>query len=325
MDWREGLADYLAAKLPSAQSVAIARVGPMPAGASNATAAIDLSVRCGGEGHLVPLVLRPERQEGILAPYDIHRQYRTMRALSGTSVPVPTVVWYEPSPEILGAPFFLMHRLVCETLPLFWYGGSSPRLSAAASALATVHAVDWRGAGLDFLLPGETTVLPSPLLCEIPAWRVRAGRMGVDRLPLFQALDAYLVTNEPADARHALVHGDPNPGNYLFRGDKVVAVVDWELAAIGDPRADLGFYAALAAVFGGGGAGEPGRSVLSDAYESVTGRSLENLAYYEAFGLYRMLIVMAGWVGGSWGYFGADALQRRLDFLLGPGWARTVA
>ena len=313
------LAGYLAAHFPAADSVVITRVGAMPAGASNSTAAIDVAVTVGGLGHTLALVLRPQREEGILAPYDIGRQFRTMRALAGTEVPVPAVLCHEPEAGVLGAPFFLMHRLQCETLPLFWYGGESPRLAAAAAALAAVHGVDWKRHGLSFLLP-EGVPAGSPIACELAQWRIRAARMGTSEAPLVQALDGFLVANEPADAGHALVHGDPNPGNYLFRGNDVAAVVDWELAAIGDRRGDLGFYAALVAIFGGYAA-EGGRTVLSDAYEGVTGQKLQSMEYYEAFGLYRMLIVMAGRGGGGWGYFGADAVKARLDFLLGPGWA----
>jgi aminoglycoside phosphotransferase (APT) family kinase protein len=323
VDWRESLARYLQEKLPAAQEVQIARVGAMPAGASNTTAALDLAVTCDGVRHLLPLVLRPQRADGILAPYDVARQYRVLRALAPTDVPVPTVLFYEAGELVLGAPFFLMHRLECETLPLFWYGGGSPRLPVAAAALAAVHAVDWRAAGLGFLLPGDGP-LPSPLACEIRPWQVRARRMRASGAPLLQSLERYLLANEPSDARHALVHGDPNPGNYLFRGNTVVAVVDWELASIGDPRSDLGFYSALVTMFGGW-SGESETSVLQDAYEAVTGVRLANMGFYEAFGLYRMLIVTAGWGGGWGGFYAGDALQRRLEQLLGPGWARSLA
>jgi aminoglycoside phosphotransferase (APT) family kinase protein len=99
-------------------------------------------------------------------------------------------------------------------------------------------------------------------------------------------------------------------------------VVDWELAAIGDPRSDLGFYAALLTVFGGM-PGEGGATLLSSAYETATGRALNDLAYYEAFGLYKMMVVLAGWSGRSagMGFFGMEAVSRRLSTLLGPRWA----
>lgn len=319
MDWRARLAAYLSARLPSAAAVEIVNLRGMPAGASNDTVAIDLRVTSDGAVFDVEVVLRPERADGILAPYDVHRQFRVMRALQQTAVPVPAVAWFEPDPAILGAPFFLMSRVRGETLPLFWYA-TTPRLSAAAAMLASVHAVDWRALHLGFLSaePDPST----PLAAEAGAWRARAERLRISRAPLVVALGEWLRANEPADARFALLHGDPNPGNYLFSGDSVVAVLDWELAAIGDPRSDLGFYAALHTVFGGM-SGSAGRSLLSDAYEAVTGQPQHNLDYYEAFGLYRMAVVTAGWAGrfgGAASGYSMDAIARRLAVLFGPRW-----
>ncbi len=321
MGWREALADYLAARLPEAQSVEVVNVQGMPAGASNDTVGFDARVHSPDGDFEVPLVLRPERPDGILAPYDVSTQFRVMRALSRTPVPVPAVAWYEPDAAVLGVPFYVMQRVRGETLPLFWYG-QSPRLDAAAEALAAVHAVDWRAAGLDFLLPPDGGPL-TPLVAELAPWRARAERLRIARAPLLVALGEWLRANEPADARFALLHGDPNPGNYLFRGNEVVAVLDWEVAGIGDPRADLGFYAGLHTVFGG--MGMPGsRTLLSDAYERVTGTPQRDLEYYEAGGLYRMAVVMAGWAGrfigmGPGGTM--DAISRRLSVILGPRWA----
>ncbi len=317
MDWQQTLAAYLAERLPTAEQVAVRATGYMPAGASNETLPIDLTVSCDGVEHLVPLVLRPQRPDGILAPYDVERQFRVMRALASSDVPVPAVAWYEPSPHVLGAPFYLMTRVPGETLPLFWYGSASPRLPAVAAMLARIHAVPWRTLGLDFLLDGES---PTPLASDLGPWRRMAEHAGIVHHPSLVALGNYLTANEPADATFALIHGDPNPGNYLMRGNDVVAVLDWEVAAIGDPRSDLGFYAALLAVFGGM-PGRGGRTLLSDAYETATGAPLAHLDFYEAVGLYKMAIVMSRWGGRTGMAYGIDVIARRLDFLLGPAWA----
>ncbi|MDZ7728931.1 MAG: phosphotransferase [Dehalococcoidia bacterium] len=151
MTWRERIAGYVHARLPSADVVEVDGVHGMPAGASNETVGFDLRVTVEGEQFHLPVVLRPERQAGILAPYDISRQFRVMRALKGSGVPVPAVYWYEPGTDVIGAPFYFMQRIPGETLPLLWYGGISPRLRAVAEALAAIHDVDWRERGLDFL------------------------------------------------------------------------------------------------------------------------------------------------------------------------------
>lgn len=80
MDWRGRLAGYLRQRLPAADDIAIVRVGGMPAGASNQTLSIDIRVVCDGVVADLPLVLRPERPDGILAPYDVGRQFQVLRA-----------------------------------------------------------------------------------------------------------------------------------------------------------------------------------------------------------------------------------------------------
>jgi aminoglycoside phosphotransferase (APT) family kinase protein len=182
-----------------------------------------------------------------------------------------------------------------------------------------VHRVDWRAAGLGFLHRG----IASPVEHEIAAWKLRAACRGIAEAPLLVRLGGWLRSNEPPDTRLALLHGDPNPGTYVLRGDDVAAVVDWELADLGDPRSDLGFYAALMAVFGGWYS-EGGQTPLSDAYARVTGASLDALAYFELLGLYKMAVVMAGWSGlraasGPW--YALSAVERRVASLLGPKWA----
>ena len=324
MTWAEQLGAYLGSRLTAADAVAVERVIPMNRGASNETVGLDLAVTCEGRVSMLPLVLRPQRASGVLAPYDVERQLQVMRCLGPSAVPVPPVAWFEPDASFLGAPFYLMGRLEGRSLPLFTYGGPSPELAAVAAALAGVHAADWRGLGLDFLLPAGTDrdAPPAPIACDLDQWRRRAEHSGIGSRPELIALAHFLRAAEPPDARHALIHGDPNPGNYLIRDGRVAAVLDWELTAIGDPRADLGFYAALLTLF----AGAPpntGRTELAEAYEATTDETLHDLDFYEAAGLYKMAIIMAGWggLGVGWGGYGFEAIARRLDVLLGARWA----
>ncbi len=318
--WTERLVAYIHERLPSASEVRLGELSSMPAGASNETIGLDLLVTCGGLTSTLPLVLRPQRDEGVLAPYDVLRQFRVMRALAGTAVPVPVVAWAESDETIIGSPFYVMTREPGETLPLFWYGGMSPRLHAVAASLASIHAVEWRDS-LSFLLPDDGAEGPStPLDADLAPWRTRAIHSRIENAPLLVRLGEFLRRNEPKDGRLALLHGDPNPGNYLMLGDRVHRVLDWELAGIGDPRADLGFYAALLTVFGGIPAAN-GHTLLSQAYASVCGVPLHSLEYYEGVGLYKMAILMAGWTGRVGFGRGLEPIARRLSVLFGPQWA----
>lgn len=317
MQWRDRIEQYLQAKLPDASGVRVARVMGMPAGASNETVGLDLQVECDGEVIELTLVLRPQRRDGILPPYDVARQFHVMRALAATPVSVPAVAWLCEDEEVLGTPFFFMSRLRGETLPVIWYGGPPRRMTAIASALAEVHAVDWDRPGLLPLAPAEGA---SPVAGEVASWLARYERSGLGGHEVVASLERFLLRNEPADTRFALLHGDPNPGNYLLDGERVVAVLDWELAAIGDPRSDLGFYAALATIFGGMPA-DRGKTVYSSAYGAITGSTPSNLDYFEALGLFKMGVVLAGWQG-VWGAgYGLELIARRLEALFGPRWA----
>lgn len=317
MSWRAALERFLRGRLPSADDVTVAAVHALPRGASNTTLAVDVAVLCDGFRFVLPCVLRLQRGEGLLAPYDVLREHRVLRALARAAMPVPPVLWCTSGIDGLGSPFFLMLRVEGRSLPSFWYPGPGPDVYAIAEALASIHSLDWRTCGLDFLAPPGVA---DPLAADLAVWEPKLRARGLEGHAFFLALRDRLMRDQPADARLRLVHGDPNPGNFILRGDRVIAIVDWELAALADPRADLGFYAALQTVFLAPPP-LPGETSLSQAYRAVTGEPLSELGYYEAVGLYKLAIVMAG--SGGWGGFFAarEAIERRLAELLGPRWA----
>lgn len=317
MSWVQSLAAYACARLPHADAVRVLRAYPMGRGASNATYAVEFEVACDGRRWPWPCVLRLERGEGLLAPYNVERQFRTVRAVRRAGIPAPAAFWYESSPSVLGARFYLMERVEGRSLPTFWFPREGEEVEAVAEALVAIHSLDWRRAGLAFLAEG---VPRDPLGTDLAGWRERARRRGVEGHQLVVALGERLRRDQPADARLSLLHGDPNPGNFLLREGRVAAVLDWELAAIGDPRSDLGFYAALQTVFFAPPP-VPGVTPLSLAYERVIGRPLHDLAYYEGVGLYKLAIALAGPLGLGAFFATRETIERRLADLFGPRWA----
>ncbi|GBD23745.1 Putative aminoglycoside phosphotransferase [bacterium HR29] len=309
---------FLHERLPAAEAVRVVAFRALPRGASNATWAVDLHIECAGAACDLACVLRLQREYGLLAPYDVLREHRVLRALDRAGVPVPRPLWAAARCEGIEAPFFLMLRVEGRSLPAFWYPAEGSELRAIAAQLAAIHALDWERAGLAFLVPEAAG--RDPLACDLAGWRIRAAARGLEGHPLLVALGETLRRERPSDLRLGLLHGDPNPGNFILRGEEVAAVVDWELAALGDPRSDLGFYAALQTVFFAPPP-VPGVTPLSRAYEDVTGVRLPDLAYFEALGLFKLAIVMAG-VGGWGAFFSArETIERRLCELLGPRWA----
>lgn len=319
MTWTETLSEYVRARMPEARRLELVNFGRMPAGASNETIRFDLVWEDDTERRLVPLILRPQRTTGILEPYDVARQYRVMEGLASSSVPVPRTYWLEQDPSVLGMPFYIMERVDGYSMPLMWYGGgaSEPVFENYARALAAVHDVDWVACGLEFLDPGGET----PAEGELIDWQERGRRFGVDQHPLLQSMATWLRGHQPGEQVKRLLHGDCNPGNYIFKEERVVAVVDWELATLGDPRSDLGFYGGLLAIFGGYW-GAPGESRLAIAYQRAVGRQLPELPFFEALGLYKMAVILAGWQhGGLWASpWGWGAIEQRMEEIAGHHW-----
>jgi aminoglycoside phosphotransferase (APT) family kinase protein len=172
------------------------------------------------------------------------RQSRLLRALSVTAVPVPEALWEDAGrpPEV--PPFFVMSYVAGESVePLFDRAGSdgvddatmAARMLAAARTLGLIHRVDAGSVGLG----DEPVVGPGD---EIDRW-----------CRVLQTVDWQLVrgwpdaadalrSSAPAPLAPALVHGDFRLGNRLAEGERIAAVVDWEIWSVGDPRVDVGWF-----------------------------------------------------------------------------------
>src|SRR3990172_7022021 len=113
--------------------------------------------------------------------------------------------------------------------------------------LHRTYSLDWCSLGLGFLSDDVSRVIEN----EIAACRRRAEHHGAGDNLFLKEIAAWLTENIPPPMPPSLLHGDPNPANCLFLGSAIVAVLDWEMAAVGDPRGDLAFYLAVQTVFGG--------------------------------------------------------------------------
>ncbi len=315
---QDRLHEYLREQFPELEDLAVAEMVPLARGASNETIRLRLEYRREGQPVAQQCVLRPQRVAGILEPYDIARQYRVMAALQGSAVPVPRLLCLEEAGRVLGTPFFLMEYVDGETPPLLWQSEvGDPRMRSHASTLRRIHEIDWRARGLTFL--GDPADAKQAVEEEIDAWLARNRRTDGEIHPRLTSLAGWLRRNNAGRGEPVLIHGDPNPGNYLFRGDEVVGVVDWEMAAISDPRSDLGFYAAIQSLFSAivGVGSEPG---FIRAYEEASGTSVEDMRYFEALGLFKMgAVVLRAY--SQWQVLGPyleRALHQRLDELCGP-------
>jgi aminoglycoside phosphotransferase (APT) family kinase protein len=277
-------------------------VEPIGDGHSNATFLV-----ARGEGQLV--VRRPPR--GPLPPsaHDVLREARVLRALEG-SVPVPRVLAVCADPGVIGAPFYVMERVaggvVTDAVPaaLDDPAGRRGLGEALVDALVALHSVDWRAAGLEGFGRPEG-YLDRQLARFTGLW----ARNRTRALPAVDRVGAWLAANRPAGAAATIVHGDFRLGNVMVAPHppaRIVALLDWEMSTIGDPLADLGYLCTFwvdpddppAGIFEQHAItrqpGFPTRAELVARYEAASGRAANDIGWYEALALWKIIVFMEG-------------------------------
>jgi len=226
------------------------RIQKIPGGQSNPTYCVDFDNR--------QLVLRKQPGGEILpSAHAIDREYRVMRALARTDLPVAPTVLYCADAGVLGTPFYLMERVKGRVFNDASLPGLQPSerraiYFAMADTLATLHAIDWRAVGLaDFGRVGA--YFPRQLRRWQQQWALSKTR----DIPEIDALLDWLGQHIPDDEETALTHGDFKLNNLMFHPTepRVVAVLDWELSTLGHPLADVAFntaaWRALPGEYGG--------------------------------------------------------------------------
>ena len=289
---------------PDASPVRVDRIDVLDGGRSAETIRVR-AASTSGEQRALDVVVRRVPADGLLAPYDIERECRVLRALQASPIPVPAVAGCDAAGEHLGAPCMVTAYVDGEPLSFFGQttAADDARLPAYFATLAAIHSLDWQAIGLAFLDTADDGVEGE--LRRDEARLRHHNRYGPDE----RRFADWLRANKPAKTYKTLLHGDPNPANYLFDGPRIAAVLDWELALIGDPRLDLGFFAAIQSVLGGDW--ELDAQAHARGY-TVARRDedLRSLDYFEAVGLFRL----TGFLHAGDRLHGADvsALRDRL-------------
>ena len=253
-------------------------------------------------------VLRRKPAGPILpGAHAVEREFRVMRALSGTDVPVPRVLWLEEDPGILGTPFYVMERVEGRIFTDATLPGLTPQDRRAvyldmARTLARLHAVPPEAVGLgDFGRPGNYFER------QIARWGRQYAASPGPRVPALDRLAEWLPANlPPDDGAVAIAHGDFRLGNLMFHPTepRVVAVLDWELSTLGHPLADLGFcvmpwhsapeeYGGLLGT-GWEGSGIPTRAEFLAEYHAHARPTAPLLPFHVAFALFRFAVIFIG-------------------------------
>lgn len=314
---RTTLDGWLARQLPDATDVHVGPIhGPSSTGFSNETLLFDASWVTNGTTVTESLVLRVKpTQHVVFLESDFEQQYLVLRTLGErTGVPVPPVRWFEPDERYLGAPFFVMGKIegrVPADSPPYTVQGwlleeSTPAerrtlVESGLDAMAGVHAVDWRGLGLDVLSKPRYGQLGFEQQLRYYErsfeWAEREAGYPAPAVP--HAALAWVQRHAPTtDPEIALCWGDARINNQLFGPDhRVVAVLDWEMVTLADPMMDLGWWLFLDRHFHEGMPaprmdGFPARDEMVARYERASGRPARDLEFYEIFAGLRFAVVM---------------------------------
>jgi aminoglycoside phosphotransferase (APT) family kinase protein len=242
---------YLSEKL-EAEALSIKSVWKNLEGWSMETYSLGLSYRKEGRPVTRDMILRKAPATGLMDDnYDVSIEYRVLTALSRTDVAVPKTYWYEPDPEILGQPFYVMEK-VEGSIPypppisfdpdfrLIPDDEERERLADDfVKNLAFIHTAEWKSLGLDFLgVPGPGT---GSALMQVEFWEDRIARAGFGKKPVVAYAANWLKDNLVENDRICLIHGDYRSGNYIQRDGRIVAILDWELVHLGDPLDDIAY------------------------------------------------------------------------------------
>ncbi|MCD9624149.1 phosphotransferase family protein [Rhabdothermincola salaria] len=309
------LATWLEPRLGDARDLRLEAAGKPSSGFSAETTILSATWTGPDGARSERLVLRretpdppvyPTQVPGLTTEVDI--QYRVMEALSRAgTVPIAPLHGYEADPAVLGAPFFVMgfvDGVVPIESPMYTLEGFFTELApdrrrvmldAGMAAMAAVHAIDWRGAGLDWLLaPGASPDTTHQLdLWEAYGERELAGR----HHPVWERGLAWLKADVPAGSTPALCWGDPRPGNVIWRDEQPICLTDFEAACLAPPEVDLGWWLMSdrwAHEISGVERldGEPTRAQQTAAYEAAAGRSVGGTTWWEVFAAMRYTAIV---------------------------------
>ena len=250
---------------------------------------------------------RPPRGANVQSGHDMSREWNVLSALAPAFDRVPTPLLNCVDLDIIGAPFYVMQRVRGVILR-----GADPQLpgldeSAMRSAchalidtLADIHALDLDAVGLsDFGRP------EGYIQRQVEGWARRWERAKTDEIPAIDRAIGWLTEHMPDDLPGVLIHNDFKYDNVVYPvGDftRVAAVLDWELATIGDPLMDLGTSlaywiepeddAVLQNVAGPTArAGNLRRTEVAARYAERTGTDVSNIVFYYVFGLFKIAVI----------------------------------
>ncbi len=296
----ERLESYLKAQLPDLEGDLTIR--QFPSGFSNLTYLLRFSDR--------DLVLRrPPFGAKIKSAHDMGREYNILSHLHQVYPKVPRPLLYCQDESVLGAPFYVMTRLSGVILRPQMPEEMIPQkeeMAAIAGAfidnLVTLHDVDYQAAGLRDMGRPEGYVQR-----QIEGWTRRYHNAKTDEIVEIERVAAWLEKHLPAESVPALIHNDYKYDNIVLdpaNWSRIVGVLDWEMATIGDPLMDLGTSLGYWVEAGDPEEiqilrlsptnlpGNPNRQEVVQSYALASGRDIPAVLFYYVYGLFKLAVIV---------------------------------
>lgn len=304
---------WLEGRLPAASNVSLTNLERSGAGLSNETFLFDATWEEGGKKVSHGMVLRcPPQSYPIFPEYDLSRQFRVMEILKKAGIPVPTVMWLEEDAKVLGSPFYVMNKLRGIVPPEYppyhsfgMYFNATPEQRAkmwwaSLENMARVNTLEWERLGFSFLgVPGTGTDPVDRRIEYLDNYLNWAKEGPDDSQPILEASIKWLNKNRYEPAQVALCWGDPRLPNTMYDEASLdlVAILDWEMAYLGDPESDLAWFLLLDWQHSDGYGiprceGSPSREETIARYEELTGYKISHLMFNEVLGAVEFGIIM---------------------------------
>jgi aminoglycoside phosphotransferase (APT) family kinase protein len=258
----------------------VLNIEPIPEGHSGFTYFVSVDDGTGPRRYVLRL---PPPGARIAGPADVVRQGRIMAALHEAGLPAPAIPAMSSDPVVDGRPFVLMDAVAGNRIEKT--GVEQRPLDIAGSAvhvLKRLHALPLDKTGI-----GDEA--PVTLQAEMLRWLWLIDRAPQELTTRAGELGALLAAHVPPEREPTLVHGDYHYGNMLFRGPEVVAVLDWEIAQIGQPLLDLGCLCIVSVRRRYEGAPNPGGAIDVSVEDlcRLYGADAGEMRWYLALSLYK--------------------------------------
>lgn len=296
----DSLTSYLKNQFPEIEGALT--VKQFPSGFSNLTYQVQW-----GENDWV--LRRPPFGANVKSGHDMSREYKILSALYGSEVKVPQPILFCEDTEVIGAEFYIMERVKGVILRGYMKQEQLPEKDTMAgiaqswvNTFAALHNFPIEGTPLAGFGKPEGYVAR-----QVEGWAKRYQKAKTDEIDAMEKVAAWLVENQPKEVAGTLIHNDYKYDNVVLNPTnltEITAVLDWEMATLGDPLMDLGTslgywleaadpeplrQLSLSPTIS---VGNPTREQVVAMYEKASGKTVDNVVFYYAFGLFKIAVIV---------------------------------